>query len=1054
MGRLILCSASAGTGKTYSVCEHVVRWILDGGEPERLLATTFTRKAASELKERIQRRILEETSLPFDRRLELAERLELAAIGTVHSIGHQILSRHAFQLGLSPSLAVADEAAQTRHMARLLAELPPAAWVELTARAHRLGIDKPEELVLELLDEKRANAIADDAFVAQLEAGASRVCELLGTPDTNAPDPARLYDHIAEALDAVDARNDSTKETAGARDKLRRLLSARSGTWQDYAACAPLKAGKRSGANEALEPLRSYAARVRVMPRLHQDVREFTRGVAAYVVALSRAYADYKASRGLLDYTDLETHLLRLLTDEARADELRASLGLVIVDEFQDTSPLQLAIFLRLRELAEESYWVGDPKQAIYGFRGADADLMRSVWEHARAEERRRLETCYRSQDGLVQLYNSIFEPSFGANVRLRSAKGADGPALERRLLPSQNLDEDWAALACVVREMRDEGVPLRDIAILVRTNRHARDAATALRNEGLAASVPLPGLLDTRECRIALAGLRLAADPRDSLAAATVVHFLAAQTEETPPWLDARLREARALDALPKDERDATPFANDERLRRLREAPHAARGPAQTLLDVIAHLDLPGQIARWDEPARRAAHLDALVALARRFEDEAVATGTPATVLGLARWLETLAEDEKDELPTPTGLDAVTVLTGHKAKGLQWPVVILPAFTTLADPDPWAVHASGGDPARGLPLEGRRIRYWCWPFGFIKGRFGRRHSGCGLEDAAAESPEGRALAQAHSAESKRLAYVAFTRAERRVVLAQRDRKSVGGELPDAPLLALVPRVDEVAPLDAGPGTHHAASHGLTFTVRGGASTAEPAVRRPGARWIASAWAPTSVAPPRYVNPSSAPPVAGSTADAGDALGGSLPPIKTAKVDALGKAAHAYYAALPSLEDASTVVKHEVALRCIAGFDVAGDLTPDALVAAGERLVAWVKQQAPGAEMRTEVGITAPRADGAQWVGVADLLLFDADKATIVDHKSTGSAARGGDVEAFSGQLAAYVAMLEAAGLAVGAPWVHLPYAGRVRRVALPAPASALSHAPRGLPDR
>src|ERR1017187_4856482 len=107
---LELVRAGAGSGKTTDLCHIVDEAVRNGLDPARILATTFTKKAAADLKGRMQAKLLAGTT---DRLVagRNAERLELAAIGTVHSVGHRLLSRYAFELGLSPRLEIVTESA-------------------------------------------------------------------------------------------------------------------------------------------------------------------------------------------------------------------------------------------------------------------------------------------------------------------------------------------------------------------------------------------------------------------------------------------------------------------------------------------------------------------------------------------------------------------------------------------------------------------------------------------------------------------------------------------------------------------------------------------------------------------------------------------------------------------------------------------------------------------------------------------------------------------------------------------------------------------------------
>lgn len=110
-------------------------------------------------------------------------------------------------------------------------------------------------------------------------------------------------------------------------------------------------------------------------PALRRDLDRFVRLVFECATDSICASQAYKAERGLLDFTDQETLALDLLRRPETQERLRESIEVVLVDEVQDASPLQVAIFTELARVARRSVWVGDPKQAIYGFRDADPNL-------------------------------------------------------------------------------------------------------------------------------------------------------------------------------------------------------------------------------------------------------------------------------------------------------------------------------------------------------------------------------------------------------------------------------------------------------------------------------------------------------------------------------------------------------------------------------------------------------------------------------------------------------------------------------------------------------
>ena len=125
-----------------------------------------------------------------------------------------------------------------------------------------------------------------------------------------------------------------------------------------------------------MQPLVDVAGRHPAHPDLHADLQAYILGVYRTAAEALGGYGRYKATNGLVDFIDQEREALRLLDRPEVGERLRETLSRVFVDEFQDTSPVQLALFLKVSQIAERSFWVGDPKQAIYGFRGTDPALI------------------------------------------------------------------------------------------------------------------------------------------------------------------------------------------------------------------------------------------------------------------------------------------------------------------------------------------------------------------------------------------------------------------------------------------------------------------------------------------------------------------------------------------------------------------------------------------------------------------------------------------------------------------------------------------------------
>ncbi len=1040
MSTLRLCSAGAGSGKTYSICEVVVGEISQGRlDPARLVATTYTRKAATELKARVEAGILAAKGIAFDARLRAVERLDLALMGTVHSVGQQILSRYAVQLGLSPQLEVLTEDGERRHLEGFLSSISPELWLDLVEAATPLGVPSPGKVVLDLLGAKRLNRIADESFRQQLADSAEALIEVMlcGLHPIEQDDPdAELRRLAGDALSSMPA-SDTTKVTREAKTTLKHLAGGATLGWNDHASAAKLEAGKKSGADGLLDDLRRAGGRVRRYRVLHDQVRAYQRCLGEAVIGVEQSYQAYKAERGLVDFTDLETLLLDALTNEDLADDLSSDIGLVVVDEFQDTNPIQLAIFERLLDLAEQVYWVGDEKQAIYGFRGADPRLMREVWDRHDTAAPARLTKNWRSRPPIVELVNELFVPELGDGAHLEPTHDPEGISLERwNMVGAKNQPQRAACVASGVAELVAEGVPPGEIAVLVRRNYFASLVARALAEQGIPVSLGQPGLLSTREGAMVLAGLRLVADRRDSLAAATLLHVDSDPEADTPAWLAQRLEQVNAHRDAGPGAGAPVPWEDHRLLARLDAIDARILSPSAVTAAVIHALGVDRRIGSWGDPLRRAGHLDALVAAAIEYETEALSVGSTATLSGLITWLEKLASTEADTRPAPSGLDAVCVSTCHAAKGLEWPIVVVCELDRTFDPRIFGVpRVTGGEPEAGRPLEGRRLRYWPWPLGYTKDWRGELSPGpgCGLEEDALASETGAEEAKLEEEESLRVLYVALTRARERLVLAYEQ----GG----TDWLDRLSTVNEVLPdMDAGEHLLEAIDRMIQVRdVNPPQDLPEPDAESE-ATWHANPTPWTHPLEPRDSWPSAAE-APGRVRTKPEPLPGAHPFGAIERPDdasAAGSAVHAFLAALPSLAETGPEERALVADRCLRAFNVGGFVQPEDLVGAGERFVRWYEARFDGATLATEVQFVAPRAERGRWVGAVDALLTLPDGGlVIVDHKSARvpEAGWGAAASEHAGQLRAYAEAFESIGRTVHSAWIHFPLGGGVVQV-------------------
>lgn len=1048
MGSLEMVRASAGSGKTTDLCHTVVEALAGGLDPARIIATTFTKKAASELKARILTTLAQKGVLEGDKGRWLRDRMELGAIGTVHHVANVLLSRFALRMGISPTLAILDEQNAWAHLNEIATPPEDQATPELTRLARKLGIPDLQRIQLQLFNQKRSNQIGHEALQDHLAKSAIRLAQLLGSesPYQDPDPPSTLAQLIDDFLTKVLKTGCSTDVTNKAIESLKKIRASDLQEWSKHIEAGSKSAGKRKGADTLLDPLRLHATNIERHPGLHQDILDFCGLLARQTCLLEDRFQAYKKERGLLDFTDLEVHLLDLLWRPEMEEELRREFDLVMVDEFQDTNPIQLGIFQKLREFATRSRWVGDPKQAIFGFRDTDPKLLEALWTKEGSEhsiQRVTLAHNYRSQKGIVQFVNQVFEPVFGPDSCQTPVHPPIPLGIERWFLESANNTENADCLISGIRALVAEGWNYRDIAILERTNDQIETLATRLDRAGIPNFADRPGLLGTREGTVVLAGLRLLLDRRDSLAAATLLHFLEeVPADGAPPWFEQRLRET--LSPPTESEGAHVPFSNHPLFLELTKCDQRNLTPALAVQKVIEALDLPGRIPSWGEPTIRFANLDRLLVIAEEFETQSTETSSVPTLPALVLHLETMHKGGEDHFPMPRGQNAITLSTYHKAKGLEWPVVILSGLGHSHEPFLWRPITKGGDPLADNPLEGRFISYWVWPFGNIEGPFERRRKGGPIENAVQVAPESVEIVENETEEAIRLLYVGFTRAQKKLILAHKKSDSQTKESGKGyTWLSKLARVDELMSPSSPEGEYPFPSIETTYRIRKckpfdfeAGDTQNERVNAKGSTWLRPIKKVTPAQIPRFHSPSEAAPSKEPYSWTIQEVGNHRIFPKEDHKDNyrdFGKALHGFLAAMPSLQTASQEVKIKVAEKHLAAFKVQTYLGAHQMVQLGDRFFGFLKETYPGARLQTEVPVTSSRDQGGYWQGIMDLVLeLPSGNLILLDHKSGLSPRKDHAAKAseYASQLLAYREILTKAGKTVEAMGIHLSLEG------------------------
>ncbi|MCE9666817.1 UvrD-helicase domain-containing protein [Myxococcus stipitatus] len=868
--RNLALMAGAGAGKTYSLVTmtlHLFAGAREAGpavRPSKLCMLTFTDKAAAEMRSRVRQRLdglaqgearvdqetelrqsLERLGRPFplpDAWRQLREELGSATVGTFHSLCGQLLRRAPPAVGIDPNFEVLDELEASSLVQdvceRVVLDALEAGDAQVRELCQELGFSGSgfsDGLVAALVSVygklreeglRAASAAVGDAAEArgELEALLTDCLRLCG--EARALDAkgewGRLLGALERGLDGM------TPENFRQGDRYPWLRASFSADGRNFArlskgAAAPVRElywrvfGKSDGSIRKLED--AWAA-------WHCAPFE-----ATFRELLGRVEARHEqefSRRNVFDFTSLLVKARDLLREHPEfRRQVQERVGALLVDEFQDTNRLQLELVLLLaekreggpRELApgvdlvsalplEPAFLcaVGDRKQSIYEFRGADVSVFTVLARKVEEEGGTRgfLQHNRRSVPGLLSFFNHAFAGVLvAADARAPRpfevvyvpeeddlspvrASLTDAPVVERLVLEEQETAGDlrWLDADCVARRlrillapgaeptvMREDGEGLRparggDVAMLFRTFTHLEVYRQALIRHGVPHRVLRGrGFYGAQEVLDLASLLALLADSEDSLAFAAVLRsplvgltdasLFQLAGEHPLSLVSPRLRDAAVLALLPERERLSLErfLAALPALRRERDR----LGVRELLLSALDVTGYREALAGSPYAEQATANVEKLLALASRRDER----GTGGCV-AFARELRMLAESDPTEAQADL-LDAgdpraVQLLTIHRAKGLEWPVVVVPGMGGRRRSTSGRAHF---ERSHGIAL-----RPWVPDSleGFTSSRF----------EAVRQELKAR-----EDAEYRRLLYVALTRARDRLVLS-------GGEEPRA----------------------------------------------------------------------------------------------------------------------------------------------------------------------------------------------------------------------------------------------------------------------------
>ena len=382
-------SAGAGSGKTHTLTEILADHIASGAcRPDEVLLTTFTEAAASEFREKTRRKLLENGLV--DAAFEMAG----ARIGTIHSVAKSLIDRYWYRLGLAPSMTVLDDEARARHINESLAALATDEDLKAFRKLQTCfgfirqngmyPVPNPDFWKLHL----RTILEWMDNYEVSLEESLDYCCRQFDAffLVQDFPGGASLEEQLEQVKSYLQAISDSGEASPTTLGTLTPLLAL---SVEEEPYVFAVKALSAVGnlpkklQNKPFAP--GYVQDCETLEKSLRHVshgrllKDYVKRIFRLAADWRRDYADYKRRNRLIDFNDMERYSVQLLDIEEVARDIHESTRLVLVDEFQDCSPIEIRLFDRLSEIVNRSVWVGDTKQSIYGFRGSNAEMVEAI---------------------------------------------------------------------------------------------------------------------------------------------------------------------------------------------------------------------------------------------------------------------------------------------------------------------------------------------------------------------------------------------------------------------------------------------------------------------------------------------------------------------------------------------------------------------------------------------------------------------------------------------------------------------------------------------------
>ena len=691
-------TAGAGSGKTYRITTDVAKMVNDkniGVKPDQVIMTTFTKAAAQELREKAKKELV---NLGLH---DEAQQMEHALIGTVHSVANSFLTKYWYLLGITPDAAAMDEdevSVYRDHSLKGLISKDERAFLfkyaetyDVTYSDSKPGINYEfwKKDLCQVLDYIKWYDISDDQLTKSIDTTQSIIDCLQPRPTESLQDVLTdsFYQEVEGFFGLKNGNlNDNQKATRDFYYSLKECKNVTPNLVEAFKEKKKLEISFQKVKYKLEGPATQKVTNYLVGTTLYttensENHRKYAEIIFSLAKRWQKEYRQYKDEHHLIDFNDMEELFLKLLGMDEVKQDIQSRFKWLFVDEFQDSNPMQVLIFEALSKLLNTVY-VGDKKQAIYGFRGSDTELTTAVADSI--SDKDPLKHSYRSVEPLVNFTNKLFSKIFcnmpKEEVELTMPEEHGNPDIVEKPLRIWPYAKDKELAQQIQQLILREGIKSSDIAVLATTNAKLDKLADELRKLKVPVCREATDIKDSRTGRLMKALLTLVNSQSNQLARAEVAYLV------SPGYHITKIIEHR-LDHLADKESSATSYLNEipvlKRLSQLLKFRSdeqeeftmnllGYQSISALVESLVIELDLYALVQSWENAQTEEANLQAFIELARKYEDVSTKLAKPATVTGFIDFFTN--QKQKGALNE----DGVRLFTYHKSKGLEWKVVIL----------------------------------------------------------------------------------------------------------------------------------------------------------------------------------------------------------------------------------------------------------------------------------------------------------------------------------------------------------------------------------------